>query len=337
MDERTRTSFAADLIRWQKRCGRHDLPWQQQRDPYRLWLAEVMLQQTQVATVIPYYLRFIERLPDITRLAAATPDTVLGLWSGLGYYARARNLQRAAQYIVIHHGGRFPHRIADIEKLPGIGRSSAASIAVFAFGKRAAILDGNVRRVLARVFAIVGPTHERPVEKRLWQIAGELLPHRDLRTYTQGLMDLGALVCTRAKPRCGECPLARHCLALRDNRVAELPTPRQRPAQPQRSTHLLVLLHDDRVLLQPRPAHGLWGGLLSLPECPPENARAQAAALPVVRHAFTHFRLDIHPWLQKVSAGDTAPAGIWLALDALDGAPLPAPIRRILESLPDRI
>jgi A/G-specific adenine glycosylase len=330
------TEFAQALIRWQKSAGRHDLPWQKQRDPYRVWLSEIMLQQTQVATVIPYYRRFLERFPDLTRLAAAPAEEVMALWSGLGYYARARNLQRAAQDIVATHGGRFPRRIEDIEALPGIGRSTAAAIAVFAFGARAAILDGNVKRVLTRAFGIEGFPGEKAIEARLWALAESLLPERDVVAYTQGLMDLGATLCLRSRPRCGDCPLAAQCVARREERIAELPTPRVRRAVPQRTAHLLVLLDRGHVLLERRPPRGIWGGLLSLPELPDgklPRRYAGAQTLPVLRHAFTHFRLDIVPLLCKVSRRDTAPEGVWLSLKDLDTAPLPAPIRKILENL----
>ncbi|MEZ5615324.1 MAG: A/G-specific adenine glycosylase [Rhodocyclaceae bacterium] len=338
MANRPSADFAPCLIRWQKRAGRHDLPWQQQgrADPYRIWLSEIMLQQTQVATVIPYYRRFLARFPDLARLAAAPAEDVMALWSGLGYYARARNLQQAAQAIVAGHGGRFPQRIEDIAALPGIGRSTAAAIAVFAFGASAAILDGNVRRVLARAFGIEGFPGEKAVEARLWALAESLLPQRELAAYTQGLMDLGATLCTRSKPRCGDCPVAAQCVARREDRVAELPTPRARRAVPQRAVTLLVLRHRGRVLLQQRPPQGIWGGLLSLPELPPgkmPRRYAGAVQLPVLRHAFTHFRLDITPLVCKVSRRDTAPDGVWLSLRRLDTAPLPAPIRKILESL----
>ena len=332
------TEFAHALIRWQKSAGRHDLPWQQQgrADPYRVWLSEIMLQQTQVATVIPYYRRFLARFPDLARLAAAPTEDVMALWSGLGYYARARNLQRAAQEVVARHGGRFPQRIEDIEALPGIGRSTAAAIAVFAFGTRAAILDGNVKRVLARVFGIDGFPGEKAVEARLWALAESLLPERDLVAYTQGLMDLGATLCTRGKPRCGDCPVATQCVAQREDRIAALPTPRARRAVPQRAVRVLVLLDRGRVLLEQRPPHGIWGGLLSLPELPPgkmPRRYAGAQPLPVVRHAFTHFRLDIAPLVCKVSRCNTAMDGVWLSLKQLDAAPLPAPIRKILRNL----
>jgi A/G-specific adenine glycosylase len=335
---RTDADFAAQLTRWQRRAGRHDLPWQQKdrADPYRVWLSEIMLQQTQVATVIPYYQRFLARFPDLAGLAAAPAEEVMALWSGLGYYARARNLQRAAQVIVARHGGRFPRRIEDIAALPGIGRSTAAAVAVFAFGARAAILDGNVKRVLARAFGVAGFPGDKAVEARLWALAESLLPARGIRAYTQGLMDLGATLCTRRKPRCGDCPVAAQCVARRENRIAELPAPRAKRAVPQRAVRVLVLRHRGRVLLQQRPPHGIWGGLLSLPELPDgklPRRYADAVPLPAVRHAFTHFRLDILPLVAKVSRRDTAPGGIWLGLKEIDAAPLPAPIRKILASL----
>ena len=339
-NRKTIEAFASRLIRWQKTHGRHDLPWQQGRvaDPYRVWLSEIMLQQTQVATVIPYYRRFLARFPDLASLAAAPAGDVMALWSGLGYYARARNLQRAAQVVVAKHGGRFPRRIEDIEALPGIGRSTAAAIAVFAFGARAAILDGNVRRVLVRAFGIEGFPGEKAVEARLWALAESLLPQRELVAYTQGLMDLGATLCLLRRPRCGDCPVAAQCVARREGRIAALPTPRAKRAVPQRAVTLLVLRHRGRVLLQQRPPKGIWGGLLSLPELPPGKIPRRYAGgvpLPAVRHAFTHFRLDITPLVCKVSPGDTAPEGVWLSLRQLDAAPLPAPIRRILEKLAD--
>ena len=331
--------FAHRVIAWQKQSGRHDLPWQQhgrKGDPYRIWLAEIMLQQTQVATVIPYYQRFLAHFPDLARLAAAPSEEVMVLWSGLGYYARARNLQRAAQLIVAQWGGRFPRGAGDIQTLPGIGRSTAAAIAVFAFGARAAILDGNVKRVLARTFGIEGFPGDKAVENRLWALAETLLPERGIKAYTQGLMDLGATLCTRSRPRCGACPLAAQCVALRENRIAELPSPRARRTVPQRAVTLLVLRCRGRVLLERRPPKGIWGGLLSLPELAagqPARRYAGATQLPVVRHAFTHFRLDITPLLCKVSRCNTPEGGIWLNLKALDEAPLPAPIRKILASL----
>ena len=340
--------FSHRVIAWQKQSGRHDLPWQhsgRKGDPYRIWLAEIMLQQTQVATVIPYYQRFLARFPDLASLAAAPSAEVMALWSGLGYYARARNLQRAAQQVIAQWGGRFPRNANDIETLPGIGRSTAAAIAVFAFGARAAILDGNVKRVLARFFGIEGFPGDKAVELRLWALAESLLPNRALTHYTQGLMDLGATLCTRARPRCDDCPVAAQCVARREDRVAELPTPKPRRAIPQRSVTLLVLRNRGRVLLEQRPPAGIWGGLLSLPELPAgknpqRHARqrlastiAHPAALPVVRHAFTHFRLDITPLLCEADGAAKKEGHVWLSLKKLADAPLPAPIRKILESL----
>lgn len=342
--------LAQRLIRWQKQAGRHDLPWQVQgraRDPYRVWLSEIMLQQTQVATAIPYYQRFLARFPDLASLAAAPVEAVMASWSGLGYYARARNLHRAAREILARHGGAFPRRIEDIAALPGIGRSTAAGIAVFAFGARAAILDGNVKRVLARQFGIAGFPGEKTVERRLWALAESLLPTRGIAAYTQGLMDLGATLCTRARPRCDACPLAADCVARLDGRIAELPTPRPPRAVPHRAVTLLVLRRRGRVLLERRPPAGLWGGLLSLPELPAGRTDARRfavrhlgcrvatlAPLPKQHHAFTHFRLEMAPLLCEVGAATAVDGYVWLSLRRLDAAPLPAPVRRLLAGLP---
>jgi A/G-specific adenine glycosylase len=246
----------AKAVLWQRH--RHGLPWQNTRDPYRVWLSEVMLQQTQVAAVVPYYQRFLARFPDVAALAAATEDDVLQLWSGLGYYARGRNLHAAAKIIAARG---FPGDIEEIEALPGIGRSTAAAIAVFAYGHRAAILDGNVKRVLARCFGIEG-------ERAQWALAEKLLPRRGLRAYTQALMDLGATLCTRARPSCGRCPVAKDCVALREDRIAELPSARKRRPLPLRRTTWLVLQHQGAVLLERRPSPGIWGGLWVFPEGP---------------------------------------------------------------------
>ena len=215
----TMKPFAARVVEWQKALGRHDLPWQGTRDPYRIWLSEIMLQQTQVAAVISYYSRFLARFPDIGSLAAAAEDDVLTLWSGLGYYARARNLHRAAQAIVRQHGGVFPQHFDDIVALPGIGRSTAGAIAVFAFGARHPILDGNVKRVFARAFGIAGFPGEKKIESAMWMRALEVLPESGIEAYTQGLMDLGAGICTRTRPRCPACPLRDDCAALHEGRI----------------------------------------------------------------------------------------------------------------------
>ena len=339
------SDFASRLIRWHKRHGRHDLPWQNTTDPYHVWLSEVMLQQTQVATVIPYYRRFLERFPQLADLAAAPVDEVMALWSGLGYYARARNLHAAARAVMSSHAGVFPQNASVIAQLPGIGRSSANSIATFCFGAAAPILDGNVKRVLCRAFGIEGFPGAGAVEKRLWTLAAELMPARHGALYNQAQMDLGAMVCSRSKPRCADCPLAEICVARRDGRTAELPTPKPHRTVPQRHATLLVLLHGKHVLLETRPPAGIWGGLLSLPELP-QGADARdwtesryachvsaVSPAPTFVHAFSHFKLHIAPVMLRVEPAPQAmePGRHWLALDALDAAALPAPVRRILE------
>jgi A/G-specific adenine glycosylase len=336
--------FNRRLIEWQRIHGRHDLPWQV-ADPYRVWLSEIMLQQTQVETVIPYYQRFLERFPDIASLAAADVDAVLACWSGLGYYARGRNLHAAARRIVEHHEGRFPETIEAIRDLPGIGRSTAAAIAVFAFGARQAILDGNVKRVLSRCFAIDGWSGERAVETRLWTLAESLLPNTDTRAYTQGLMDLGATVCRRHDPLCQECPFETDCQANRLGLQAELPAPRPRRALPERRTRMLAYLYAGAVLLEKRPANGLWGGLWTLPEIAVSASVEASAArlgcasgdirrLPELTHGFSHFRLHIEPWVLPLRAPThlaEEPARVWLPLSEIQGAALPTPVRAILE------
>lgn len=303
--------IASRLVDWQRRHGRHDLPWQNTRDPYRIWLSEIMLQQTRVSSVVPYFLRFVDRFPTLAALAAADEDEVLALWSGLGYYSRARNLHRCARQLVAHRSGIFPSAPDELERLPGIGRSTAAAIAVFAFGRRAAILDGNVRRVFARWAGIDGRPAQPAVLAELWRVAERELPHEALEAYTQGLMDLGASLCSRSRPACGRCPLADDCVAHREGRVASIPAPRPRRALPLRERAWLILRCADRVLLEKRPSSGLWGGLWCVPEVPPDtieealrdtlrrfalHPRACEALAPV-DHAFTHFRLRAQPLL----------------------------------------
>jgi A/G-specific adenine glycosylase len=339
--------FAARLVRWHKHHGRHDLPWQNTTDPYRVWLSEIMLQQTQVATVIPYYRRFLERLPRLADLAAAPVAEVMALWSGLGYYARARNLHACAKAVMAGHGGKFPRDPDVIVQLPGIGRSTANSIATICFGARAPIMDGNVKRVLCRAFGIEGFPGGSAVEKRLWALAEELMPARAASTYNQAQMDLGATVCTRSRPRCEACPLSEMCVALSSGRTAELPEPKPRKAIPQRQATLLVLQDGDRVLLETRPPAGIWGGLLSLPELPADaDAREWAkrryacrviavSPAPIFVHVFSHFRLNITPLILQVKPESAAmePGLQWLNLANTGDAALPAPIRRILEEM----
>lgn len=339
-------SFASRIIRWQQRHGRHTLPWQACRDPYRIWLSEIMLQQTQVATVIPYFERFVACFPDLSTLAAAHEDEVLALWSGLGYYSRARNLHAASRAIAHMHGGRFPATPDAIEQLPGVGRSTAAAVAALAFGQRCAILDGNVKRVLARHGGVSGWAGDKKVETDLWQRAESHLPTRDIEAYTQGMMDLGALVCTRNQPSCTDCPVNADCIAHTQLRTADLPTPRPKRVLPERQVQMLLLLDRGELMLEKRPARGIWGGMWSLPELPPGidpashchehfgfTARAQLA-LHQFTHSFTHFKLHIQPVQMQLAPRHASPAGrIWLPpVDALDAA-LPAPVRKLVAQL----
>ncbi|HET7766560.1 MAG TPA: A/G-specific adenine glycosylase [Burkholderiales bacterium] len=329
------SDFARRLVRWQARHGRHDLPWQRTRDPYRVWLSEVMLQQTQVATVIPYYRRFLARFPNLKALARSTLDEVLTLWSGLGYYSRARNLHAAARAIVASHRGRFPRSRKALEALPGLGRSTAAAVAVFAFGEREAILDGNVKRVLARHFAVAGYPGEPRVEKRLWALAEAQLPAKNIEAYTQGLMDLGARVCTRKRPACAECPLRGTCKACARGNPEAFPQPRPRKPKPMRRTSMLLLLSNGEVLLEKRPPTGVWGGLWCLPEVEPGSMKS-GKALPALRHEFTHFTLDITPVACVVESSTqraTEPGQLWLSFEEAVGAAVPAPVRKLLAGL----
>jgi A/G-specific adenine glycosylase len=337
-------TFAQRLIDWHRHHGRHDLPWQGTNDPYRVWLSEIMLQQTQVSTVMPYYARFLARFPTLADLAAAPVDEVMALWSGLGYYARARNLHKCAQTIVTEHAGHFPRAPAEIARLPGIGQSTAHAIAVFCFGARAAILDGNVKRLLCRCFEVEGSGAQ--VDKRLWQLAASLLPKQQVATYIQAQMDMGATICTRTKPRCTVCPVATLCIAYAENRVGELPMPKPRRAIPQQAVVLLVIRQGDHVLLAQRPPTGIWGGLLSLPELPEgEDAAVYCAQhlhlkidavspAPTFQHSFTHFRLSIQPLICASQSKGKPPASYrWLGAAEWAEAALPAPIRKVLNAL----
>ena len=342
----THPSFSRRLIDWQRRLGRHQLPWQNTRDAYRIWLSEIMLQQTQVSTVIPYYERFLARFPSMVDLAGAPLESVLECWSGLGYYARARNLHRCAQVLVRDHGGELPKAPERIAELPGIGRSTAAAISVFAFGTRAAILDGNVKRVLARCFGFTGSPGSAATEKALWQLAESLLPATDIEAYTQGLMDLGATVCTRGKWVCNACPMHEICVARREGRQAELPEAKPKKVLPERDANLLLITDGVRVLLEWRPPTGIWGGLLSLPEADAVDAGEYARRhgfrlletepMQMLRHTFTHFRLNIRATLCRVerTAGMAAePGWEWLDLAEIESAALPTPIRRLLTAI----
>ncbi|MEO6564558.1 MAG: A/G-specific adenine glycosylase, partial [Casimicrobiaceae bacterium] len=337
--------FAEFIVAWQRAQGRHDLPWQNTRDPYRIWLSEIMLQQTQVTAVIPYYARFLAAFPDVAALARAPLERVLEHWSGLGYYRRAHYLHAAAVKVLHDHGGSFPRDAATLVSLPGIGRSTAAAVAVFSSGERAAILDGNVKRVLARHAGIDGWPGMAKVEALLWTVAERRLPTADVENYTQGLMDLGATVCTRSSPRCAACPVAHDCVALRENRTAELPAAPPRKLLPQREVRLLLLEREGRFLFEQRAPLGIWGGLWSLPECALDDdpdaqvhtrfgaTVGRSEALPAVAHGFTHFALTMHPQrieVRRWPQGVASPGWQWLEPAAALNAALPAPIKTLM-------
>jgi A/G-specific adenine glycosylase len=334
-------SFASRLIAWQKGAGRHELPWQNTRDPYRIWLSEIMLQQTQVTTVIPYYQRFLEHFPDVPSLAAAPTEKVIELWAGLGYYARARNLHRCAREVATQHGGNFPKSAVELAGLPGIGRSTGAAIAAFAWGEKAAILDGNVKRVLCRHFGIEGFPGATAVDRRLWALAESLLPDSDIEAYTQGIMDMGATLCTRSKPRCGDCPLAADCQARLQGRQDELPTAKARPALPEKTASYVLLDDGNGLLLERRPPVGLWGGLLVPPEGSPDEVAARfgltlldSRPLPPLKHTFSHFRLILEPVLCRVKPLTAVGEGglEWLPRATAAKAGVPTPIRKLLKA-----
>ncbi|HQN64830.1 MAG TPA: A/G-specific adenine glycosylase [Methylophilus sp.] len=325
------TSFAKAIIDWQKVHGRHDLPWQNTTDPYAIWVSEIMLQQTQVAAVIGYYDRFMRRFPDIDALSKATQEEVLQYWSGLGYYSRARNLHNAAQKIIDDFHGIFPQDFEDILTLPGIGKSTAAAISTFAFNQPMPILDGNVKRVFARHFNIHGWPGTPRVEQAMWQIAHRENPADDAVAYTQGLMDLGATLCSRSRPRCDACPVKSTCQGLAQNLISQLPTPKPKQAIPQRNCVMLVHYHAGEVLLEKRASTGIWGGLWSFPEV--ENIPDDAELLPALTHTFTHFKLQIQPALIFDKRQSNAPNTLWLTPDEALEAAIPTPIRKILQTL----
>ena len=346
---RTSRPIARALLAWYDRHGRKDLPWKRSGDPYHVWLSEVMLQQTQVATVTPYFEHFTKRFPDIDALACAKLDAVLHQWTGLGYYARARNLHKAAQMIVRDHRGVFPRDIDAVQGLPGIGRSTAGAILALAFKQRHPILDGNVKRVLARYHAIDVPLKGRDIESRLWEHAERHTPAARVADYTQAIMDLGATLCRRGQPECERCPLARGCAAHRLGIAAQLPRPAVRGALPVKRIYM-VLVRDrkGRVLLQRRPPAGIWGGLWGLPECRTKSIDGWLRAeygldvqlgrpWPRLRHSFSHFHLDITPVPARVtgSARRAMETGetVWYNTALPDERGLAAPVKRLLLQL----
>lgn len=345
-------SFADRLLAWHAEHGRHDLPWQHPRTPYRVWVSEIMLQQTQVTTVLPYFTRFMTAFDSVQVLAEAPLDDVIRHWAGLGYYARARNLHRTAHIVHRDHGGIFPDSLEGLMDLPGIGRSTAGAILSQAYGKPAAILDGNVRRLLARHAGVEGWPGAPRVQTRLWQEAEDRLPTTRLPDYTQAVMDLGNAVCRARQPLCPQCPVSGDCVARQQRRVHELPGRKPARSRPHRQAYALLLEREDGALwLETRAPSGLWGGL----NCPPLSAMDQSAAdflqdhalapeeigtLPTMRHAFTHFDLNLIPLRARAGTAvarevrDTASGGVWIKLADPDGWPgMPTPIRRLIESL----
>lgn len=341
------SEFSDRLIEWQAIHGRHGLPWQNTRDPYAIWVSEIMLQQTQVTAVIGYYAKFMSRFPTIQRLADAEQEIVLQYWSGLGYYSRARNLHRAAQMIMQDFSGVFPQDFTTIQTLPGIGRSTAAAIVSFAFNQIQTILDGNVKRVLARHFLIEGWPGTPSIAKQMWLLAESLLPKSQMVAYTQGLMDLGATICTRSKPKCESCPLQATCQAYSSQKTHLVPTPKPKKVIPHKETTMLIIKLGRDILLEKRPQTGIWAGLWSFPEISITAIASEIVhekfnlivepeePLPIVQHVFTHYKLAITPQpLQVISQNSAIPAGfIWLSIDEAIGAALPTPVRNILLSL----
>ncbi len=342
------SKIASKLLPWFECYGRKDLPWQDSKDAYLIWVSEIMLQQTQVTTVIPYFERFIKTFPTIKSLASADIDEVLSLWSGLGYYARARNLHKAAQIMVEKHDGKFPVDFEDVVALPGIGRSTAGAILAFSGHQRFPILDGNVKRVLSRVYAIEGYPGQRDIEKWLWQIAEQNTPNKRIADYTQAIMDLGATVCVRKNPLCSECPLQGGCLAHKIGIENELPTRKVKKALPTREiTMLLILNKSNQILLEKRPPSGIWGGLWSLPECEANKDISTHCRetigingilknkFDVFKHSFSHYHLNIYPQVIEANKTTTLKEDnlSWFELSQIDQLGLPKPVKSLISQL----
>ncbi|MEN9464268.1 MAG: hypothetical protein RL217_449 [Pseudomonadota bacterium] len=341
------SSFSQTLLHWFAQHGRKDLPWQKNITPYRVWVSEIMLQQTQVLTVIPYYERFMARFPSLEALASAPIDEVLHHWSGLGYYARARNLHRCAQELMAQYQGEFPRTVSELNTLPGIGRSTAAAIASISMGVAAPILDGNVKRVLTRFYAIEGQPSIKSVENQLWHLAEKLTPSTQTGDYTQAMMDLGATLCTRTRPACGICPLAPKCQALHLGRATDFPSKKIAKLKPVKSLYLLMLqTPDGRFLLEKRPNQGIWGGLWSFPEATSSDealllahklstgAITQVQPLPEFRHTFSHYHLDIRPLLYPLqhanAVHESTDNQAWYHPETPLAIGLAAPVRQLL-------
>lgn len=344
--------FQQKMLSWFTCAGRKHLPWQQTKSSYTIWLSEIMLQQTQVATVIPYFQRFIQHFPTLSSLAKADIDEVIMLWSGLGYYARARNLHHCAQIIEKEYSGKFPQDLLLLQNLPGIGRSTAGAILALAFGQPASILDGNVKRVLTRFHAITGWSGLNKVSKQLWDLAEHYTPkNKHISHYTQAMMDLGALVCTRSQPKCTQCPLQNHCKAFTANSIANYPSPKPRKTIPCRTIKMVILVNEHQeILLEKRPPIGIWGGLWSLPECSiTENVKNfckkyyyceiknPVKKYPLLKHIFSHFQLEIRPvlihvkhWHPPLMESDRI---VWYNRQQLASRGLAAPVKKLLSHI----
>lgn len=341
-------NFSQALLGWFDIHGRKHLPWQHPITPYRVWLSEIMLQQTQVDTVIPYFLRFLEHFPNVEALASAPQDEVLHLWTGLGYYARARNLHKCAQMLTAEHQGKFPDDVEKLGKLPGIGPSTAAAITSIAFEQSTAILDGNVKRVLARFHAVEGWPGNSKVADNLWQYAHKHMPPKRCRDYTQAIMDLGATLCTRSKPKCTECPMAKKCKAYKQNKVLDFPGKKPKKDKPTKETQMLLILNTDGgIFLEQRPQTGIWGGLWSLPELEMSDNVEEyvlnrfGECLSVrqhehIKHIFSHYTLLIHPVSVQLKSpvntiSDTGK--VWYSKKVPQKLGLAAPVKKLLHSL----
>ncbi|MFB9886188.1 A/G-specific adenine glycosylase [Balneatrix alpica] len=346
----TPEAFSQAVLSWFDQHGRHQLPWQFNKTPYRVWISEIMLQQTQVATVIPFYQRFIQRFADVQQLAAASEDEVLHYWTGLGYYSRARNLHKAAKILLQNYGGEFPATLQEVQSLPGIGRSTAGAILSISRGVWAPILDGNVKRVLCRFHALAGWPGDKKVEQQLWHYAERYTPQQRVGDYSQAMMDLGATLCTRSKPSCLLCPLQTHCQGLAEGQPSQYPHPKPRKTLPQRHTKMLMLLNErGEVLLEKRPPSGIWGGLWSFPEAPDQSSLEQwlqawqveqQQCWPRLSHTFSHFQLHIEPWLWRGLSVRQSMEGrqqLWYNLQAPPQLGLAAPVKALLARLEEEL
>jgi len=345
------TPFAKAILSWYQSYGRKNLPWQHNKTLYKVWLSEIMLQQTQVTTVIPYFERFLKKFPTVLDLANAHQDEVLHLWTGLGYYARARNLHKAAKTIVERHNGEFPHDIVQMNALPGIGRSTAAAILSSVLQKPHAILDGNVKRTLSRAFVVEGWPGKKTIENRLWILAEEHTPTIDVDKYNQAMMDMGALICTRSKPKCFLCPISTLCEANKQNRQVDFPTKKPKKEKPIKETWFAILYHENKVWLEQRPQTGIWGGLYCFPENNNSNLEHQFNLRSInqrhikekkllihFRHTFSHYHLEITPILIKLTEQPNlimeGTKGLWYNLSQPKEVGLAAPVKQLLENLP---